>query len=128
MFKNLILKKYPDYDLERYRFKFGDIIQYAESYFFVLDDYITEVKCIALTRGLNHKIGQKLFIEYSKLPYYKKGEFKNLTLKVSYLWKVGKLVHTEIGPCLLYKELDNNHFYGICINPNSWYYQQGVYL
>lgn len=132
-FVKLILKKYPDYDLNRYRFKFGDIVTTNDgALIFVTESAIEYVKAYVLKSSFTYKRFQYTTVPYTDLPYYHKGEFESEQLPVlkSLRWRVGAVVHdVQFDNYMLLTEERDGGFVGLVINPDSkYYYKTSVWV
>lgn len=77
--EKLLKSKYPDYDLERYRYKAGDIIRTEDGAMIVVEySAIEHIQGYVIKRSLVFREKGPQRIEYTKLPYYKK---KSLRVK-----------------------------------------------
>lgn len=107
LMQKIILSKYPNYDLSRYHFKFGDIIKldnYAKV--FVVASAIEYIEAYVLRAGFGMNRFVRITISYDDLPYYKKGEFINSSLRVSksLYWRAGIVVIDPRNNCKLLLE------------------------
>lgn len=127
LIRKLILRDYPNYDFTRYRFRFGDIIKFRESYLFALESSLTECKFLPLSKGFGFDKMQEVKISYTELPYYKKGEFESIKYRVKCSYEIGTFATTKEGDVLI-TEVTENHVIGLCINPESDYYGGRVYV
>ena len=132
-FHRIILKKYPNYDLNRQRFTFGDVVTTNDgAVIFVTESAIEDVYAFVLKSSFKYRRFQYAAVPYADLPYYAKGEFKSETLPVlkSLRWRVGAVVHEEqFDNYMLLTEERDGGFVGLVINPDSkYYYQQSVWV
>ena len=127
LISKLILRDYPDYDFTRYRFKFGDIIKFRESYLLALESSLTACKFLSLSKGFGFNKMQEVSFPYDELPYYKKGEFESIKYRVKCSYEVGTFANTKEGDVLI-TEVTENHVIGLCLNPKSDYYEERIYV
>lgn len=129
-----ILSKYPDYDFNRYSFKFGDVLRTNNgALIFVIGSAIEYVDAFVLKSSFGIKKNQKVKIYYSELPYHKKNMFtsEKLCVSKSIKWSVGDVV---IDPrygtkILLTEERDHGGFYGLVLeSENKFYIETSVYV
>lgn len=127
-----ILRKYPNYDLNRYRFKFGDIVTTNDgALVFVTESAIEDIRAYVLKSSFTYRRFQYTAIPYTDLPYYCKGEFVSEPLPVlkSLRWRVGAMVHDEqFDNYMLLTEERDGGFVGLVINPDSKYYKTSVWI
>lgn len=125
--RKLITKKYPNYDFERHRFKFGDLLHFRHGLILALESSFSNCEFFVVKRGFGLKEFETVKIAYNELPYYKKGEFKSLEYKISSICDVGKFVETKEGVCLL-TEYGRKYFTGLCLNLDSYYYKSKILI
>lgn len=134
--RKLILHECPDYDFDRYHFKSGDIVRTLDGAVICIKESALEyVEAFPVVRSMciREKIWQR--VPYTNLPYYRKGEFVNLSVKptTSIKWKVGDFVYLdyEEGLALLTEEHKDRYqaFYAYVLQCNNNYYlHTGIYI
>lgn len=133
-FRNYILNRYPDYDFERYRFEYGDIVKTSSNaVLFVIQSSLDEVEAFVIHSGFGYKKSSVVSISYHDLPYFKNGEFVKEDPQIfkSLKWEVGKFViDPNNGYVFLLKERVNEKaFYAYVVKcENSFYDGTIVYL
>ena len=132
--KLVILEKYPDYDFDRHSFRFGDVLRTNNgALIFVLSSALLYVEAFILKSSFGFKKNTKMRIDYTDLPYYKKGEFSSEVLDVSkkLKWSVGDLVIDDRSGAklLLMEERDCGGFYAAILDcDNELYKETTIYI
>lgn len=134
LIEKLILKKHPNYDFERYRFKAGDIVETLDGATIVVRYSACEyVEAYVIRKSLKYREKGLQNIKYDGLPYYKKGTFTNKLPKITRRleWKVYDFVHLDNGniTVLLSDKVGHQAFYGYVLSSeNNYYLHTNIYL
>lgn len=130
--RKVILAKCPDYDFDRYRFRYGDFVQTEDgAKLMVVESCLTYVKAFVLKRSLTIRVLGESKIFYENLPYYNKGNFKSVkyTINKSLLWKSGDVVQDNDFILLLCEDLGNQSFYAYVLEtPYDYYKESKIYV
>ena len=132
--KLAILAKYPDYDFDRHSFRFGDVLRTNNgARIIVIYSAITYVEAFVLKSSFGFKKHKRMRINYTDLPYYKKGEFKSEELEVSkkLKWEVGSVVRDPRSgsKLLLIEQQEHGGFYALVLEcENNLYRGKTVYV
>lgn len=130
--RKMILEKYPNYDFERYRFKAGDCVKTNDNAIIIVKASALEyVTAYVIRRGFKYNKLGETDVQYSDIPYSKKGEFKSLPYKSnkSLKWRVSEIREIDGMTILLYKEVEHQGFYGFVLKSEDPYYlNTGVYV
>lgn len=130
--EKLLKSKYPDYDLERYRYKAGDIIRTEDGAMIVVEySAIEHIQGYVIKRSLVFREKGPQRIEYTKLPYYKKEKFKSEEFKINkrLSWGLYDIVKTDTMTVLLTKNVRHQEFYGYVLkSENEYYLNTHIYL
>lgn len=123
----LILSKYPDYDVNRYHFKSGDIVKLdCGAIFIVSTSAIEFVDGYIHKRSLKYREFGEVRIDYKDLPYFPKGAFvpAKASVQKSLKWSVGDVVRDPRTNMLLYLYSNQGHqrFYGYVLETDNPYY------
>lgn len=126
IFIKMILKDHPDYDLERYRFKAGDVVRLNCGALLLVDysaiEYASGYIC---RKSVLHRELKEERVSYDELPYFKEDEFVpyKFKLNTSLKWKVGDFIRDDRGTLMyLYHETDHQCFYGFVLESAQSYY------
>lgn len=132
--RKLILKKYPNFDFNRYRYNPGDLIRLDDGAVVVVKEGALEyVDAYVYRHSLKYRYYNLVRIQYEELPYYVKGEFTtevyklNKTLK----WRVGNIVQDPTYGAIgyLFEEVGQQRFYMFVLEAdNPYYVHTGIYL
>lgn len=132
--RNLILEKCPDYEFDRYRFKPGDIVKTLDGAIVVVEySSISYISAFPIVRSMKFRKKEVQRINYKDLPYYDKGEFVNMSYKISkkVIWKVGDIVKSEYDDTVLLisEEDKKQQFVGFVLcTENSYYLHTKIIL
>lgn len=127
-FNKFILSKYPNADLDRYRFKEGDIFKVGDAVLLCLYSAVEYVNCYVIKRSLQYREpGVETRVYYEDIP--REPVFVKPKLRKSGKWKVGDIVETDGMLIYLYKEEHPQYFYAWVIeSENNYYLHTGIAL
>ena len=133
--QKLILKKYPNYDLNRYHYKCSDIINHKYNGAQIIVEYsaIEYIQGYVIKSGFGMKKGTKIRVNYDDLEYYAKDQYIKPDYNISsrIRWEPGDIVRDpDNGFILLITEYAGDGFYALVLdsNGNEYYDETSIYV
>lgn len=127
--KRLILSKCPDYDFDRYRFKFGDIVETLDgAKIFVKSSALSYVEAFILKSSFTLRRHNYAKVPYDNLP--DKPLDTQIQVQTKLRWSVGDFVKEPLyGMVVLLTEKVDNGFYGLVVESSNPYYREtSIYI
>lgn len=132
--ERLIIKKCPNYDFNRYRFKSGDYVTtLCGAKIIVKESALEYVDAYVLNRSLKYREKGLQRVYYDDLPYFEESAFINKLPKIQSRvnWKLYDIVHLELGnmTVLLTEEKGHQQFYAYVLSSdNNYYLHTSIYI
>lgn len=128
-FKKIILQKYPDADMDRYRLQPGDIVQMPDGAVLLCkQSAIMDCDFYVLKRSLTFREFKCYRVSYADIPKISRPT-NDYKIYKGLKWKVGQIVDDGQVVVYLYEECGPQKFYGFVLqSANPYYLHTGVYV
>lgn len=127
----MILKKYPEYDINRQYYSSGDVVRNTKTQelCYVVESAIEACHCIILEPGFGMSKGTEAWISYADLEYFEYGTYKRPPYPISkrLRWEPGDIVLDKDTLFLIKQrpEKNQNYVYAIALASGNPYVHVG---
>lgn len=104
-FTRMLLRRYPDYDINRHYYISGDIVRNVktQALCYIIESAVHFCNCIIIKPGFGMSKGAEIKISYDDLEYFERGKYIRPPYPISkrIYWEAGDIVCDEDSTLLI---------------------------